>query len=275
MDEKLTVPAPGGLSYGSYLKVNPLLALQQPVAKPEQHDEMLFIVIHQVYELWFKLALHEAVAAVTHIKADKPQICNKVLRRIVAVMNVLVGQIDVIETMTPVEFNTFRSLLNPASGFQSAQFRILESTLGCKNRGFLKFYEDADPLKKGLEEALNAPTLWDETLAFLSRQGLRMPEEVLGRDVTRNHEANPGVTSQLLKVYQEPERHFAAYQMLESLMDLDEKVGLWRYRHVLMVERMIGNVMGTGGSSGVKYLSSTLSKRFFPELWQVRDLLTG
>lgn len=273
MKEELIIPKPGGLSYGSYLKVNPLLNLQEPVAKPEQHDEMLFIIIHQVYELWFKLMLHEAGMAIQQIREDKPLVCNKVLRRIVSITNTLVGQVDVIETMTPIEFNTYRSMLNPASGFQSAQFRIMEFTMGSKNANYMKFYQDDDPLKKDLVAAYENPSLWDEVLAFLDRKGLRIPVELLKRDWKQPYQANDAVTQEIVKVYKSPAEFFDVYQLLESLIDFDERIGIWRYRHVLMVERMIGSLQGTGGSSGVGYLSSTLSKRFFPELWMARNFL--
>lgn len=274
MQEKLTVPQPGGMSYGTYLQVPGLLSLQKPVAMPAQHDEMLFIVIHQVYELWFKQMLHEVEGAIVHLAEGKVLVCNKVIRRLVSIANILVNQVDVIETMTPIEFNTFRNLLNPASGFQSIQFRIMEFRMGCKNPAYLSFHGESDPLKETLTQAFREPGLWDLMLRYLADQGFQFPAAVMQRDYTETYQAVEGVSRELLKVYENPDQHFEIYQLMESLLDFDEKIGVWRYRHVQMVERMIGSRMGTGGSSGVKYLSATLSKRFFPELWQVRNFLT-
>jgi tryptophan 2,3-dioxygenase len=269
--EKLTEPTEQSVTYGSYLKVQELLGLQHPLTVPEQHDETLFIIIHQVYELWFKQILHEVKAAETALQADQPMLFIRIAKRIGTIQAVLTHQVDVLETMTPVDFNRFREKLNPASGFQSMQFRVLEFRLGAKEPAYMKFHKH-DPLAvKALEDALAQPTLYDHFLALLARRGFAIPPEVLKRDVKQAYQSNDGVREAILKIYRESERHYDLYSTLEALIDLDEGLLLWRYRHVAMVERMIGNRKGTGGSSGVKYLSHTLQKRFFPEIWEARN----
>lgn len=269
--ENLTEPTAQSITYGSYLKVRELLSLQQPLTKPEQHDETLFIVIHQVYELWFKQILHELDAAEAAIKNDQPMLFIRIAKRIGTIQSVLTHQVDVLETMTPVDFNRFREKLNPASGFQSMQFRVLEFRLGMKEAAYMKFHKNDAPATKALDAALAAPTIYDHFLAMLKRRGFAIPGEVLNRDVSQPYQSNDGVREAILKIYRESERHYDLYSTLEALIDLDEGILLWRYRHVAMVERMIGNRKGTGGSSGVKYLSHTLAKRFFPEIWEARN----
>ncbi len=269
--ENLIQPTAQSVTYGSYLKVKELLGLQQPLTKPEQHDETLFIVIHQVYELWFKQILHELDAAEAAVRNDQPMLCIRIAKRIGTIQSVLTHQVDVLETMTPVDFNRFREKLNPASGFQSMQFRVLEFRLGAKEAAYMKFHKSDAPATKSLEAAIAAPTIYDHFLALLKRRGFAIPAEVLQRDVTQPYLSNDGVREAILKIYRESERHYDLYSTLESLIDLDEGILLWRYRHVAMVERMIGSRKGTGGSSGVKYLSHTLAKRFFPEIWEARN----
>jgi tryptophan 2,3-dioxygenase len=271
--EKLIVPKSGAITYGSYLKVPELLNLQHPLSRPAQHDETLFIVIHQVYELWFKQILHEIGRAERAVEQDQLMVMIRTLKRVATIQSVLTHQVDVLETMTPTEFNSFRDNLNPASGFQSAQFRELEFRLGAKDAAMINFHRSDAAATKSLEAALAAPTIFDRFLKLMHRRGLNIPQKVLDRATNASHEADPDVTATIVKVYRESERYYDLYSALEALIDLDEGLLLWRYRHVAMVERMIGRRRGTGGSSGVKYLSSTLSKRFFPDIWDARNSL--
>lgn len=272
-DEKLIEPKAGAVTYGSYLKVQELLSLQLPLTQPSQHDETLFIVIHQVYELWFKQILHEVARAQRAVDQDQLMVMIRTIKRITTIQSVLTHSVDVLETMTPTEFNTFRDKLNPASGFQSFQFRELEFRLGAKDAAMLNFHRHDPAAIKSLHAALNAPTIFDRFLQLMHRRGLSIPPAALNRKVDETHPSDPDVTATIAMVYRESERYYDVYSALEALIDLDEGLLLWRYRHVAMVERMIGRRRGTGGSSGVKYLSSTLSKRFFPEIWDARNSL--
>jgi tryptophan 2,3-dioxygenase len=251
------------LTYGSYLRVPELLALQRPLGDPPHHDELLFIVIHQVYELWFKQMLHELDAAVRFFDADDLLKVAKAFRRIHAIQRVLEQQIDVLETMTPQDFNAFRDALNPASGFQSAQFREIEFRCGLRgHEKYLKHLEITPDERAQLERRLHEPTLYDALKAYLARQGFAVAtsEELVAAFRT---------------VYENDEAHYVLYLVLEDLIEFDERVLLWRGRHVRMVERMIGMKPGTGGSLGAAYLQTTLDRRFFPELWEVRTVLGG
>jgi tryptophan 2,3-dioxygenase len=249
------------LSYGSYLRVSELLSLQQPHSEPAHHDELLFILIHQVYELWFKQTLHELDAAVRFLDADDLLKTAKAFRRIHAIQRILETQVDVLETMTPQEFNAFRSGLNPASGFQSAQFREIEFRCGLRgNEKALAHLDVTAEERARLDRRLREPTLYDALKSYLARHGF---------DVG-SHDA---LVASFKRVYENEGAHYALYLLLEDLIEFDERVRLWRGRHVLMVERMIGMKPGTGGSLGVSYLQSTLTRRFFPELWEVRTVL--
>ncbi|GAC1573509.1 MAG: tryptophan 2,3-dioxygenase family protein [Candidatus Elarobacter sp.] len=251
------------LSYGSYLKVPELLALQQRVSDPPHHDELLFIVIHQVYELWFKQTLHELDAAVRFLDGDDLLKVAKAFRRIHAIQRILEMQVDVLETMTPQDFNAFREGLNPASGFQSAQFREIEFRCGLRgNEGYLRHLDLTAAERATLERRLREPTLYDALKAYLARNGFEVSE----------HDA---VVATFKTIYEHEEAHYALYLLLEDLIEFDERVLLWRGRHVRMVERMIGMKPGTGGSLGAAYLKTTLDRRFFPELWEVRTVLGG
>jgi len=273
--ESLIVPTADAVTYGSYLKVHDLLALQTPLSKPAEHDETLFILIHQVYELWFKQILHEVGKAETEVASDQVMAFLRTARRIVTIQSVLTHQVDVLETMTPVDFNRFRERLNPASGFQSHQFRELEYRLGAKDRAYLRFHKSEPRSHAVLEAALGAPTIYDHFLRLVARRGFKIPAAVLERDVTQAYESNDGVREAILGIYRDAQKHYDLYAAAEALLDIDEGLLLWRYRHVAMVERMIGTRKGTGGSSGVKYLSQTLGKRFFPEIWEARNWLGG
>ena len=267
------VPGASSLTYGSYLKVAPLLGLQEPLTKPERHDEMLFIVIHQVYELWFKQILHEVKAATALLDKDQVMAFTRALKRVTTIQSVLTHQVDVLETMTPVDFNSFRDKLNPASGFQSWQFRELEFRLGAKNPAYFKFHRNDPVATRVLMEAAEAPSVYDRFLALLARRGFAIDHAVLSRDVKAPYTSSESVCQAVLKIYRESDKYYDLYSTLEALIDLDEGLLLWRQRHVAMVERMIGSRKGTGGSSGVKYLTETLAKRFFPEIWEARNWL--
>ena len=269
----LVVPEARSVTYASYLKVNDLLALQQPLSEPAQHDETLFIIIHQVYELWFKQILHEVGKAAHAVDHDQLMLFLRTLKRIATIQAVLTHQVDVLETMTPSDFNRFRDKLNPASGFQSYQFRELEFRLGAKDPAYLRFHRHDARATAALEGVLAAPSLYDRFIRLLSRQGFALPAALLERDVRQPHASDPDVLAAIVKIYRESDRYYDLYSVVEALMDLDEGLLLWRQRHVAMVERMIGSRRGTGGSSGAKYLTATLSKRFFPEIWDARNWL--
>jgi tryptophan 2,3-dioxygenase len=245
------------LTYGSYLKVPELLSLQEGRSAPEHHDEPLFIIIHQVYELWFKLILHELDSAVASLDADRVGEATRLLRRVVEVQRVLVAQVKVLETMRPQDFLGFRYLLNPASGFQSIQFREVEFALGLKDPGILDQLRSEAEEKARLTRRLAAPSLADAFDSLLRRRGHASDREDWRLDA-------------LVAVYEQPEPHAELLALAEVLVDIDESLSIWRAHHVQMVERMIGARRGTGGSEGVAYLRSTLPKRAFPDLWRVR-----
>ncbi len=250
------------LSYTSYLKLDRLLELQEPVSDPPHHDELLFIVVHQVYELWFKQLLHEMQAAIRHLHTGELLKVNKHFRRIHAIQRLLEEQIDVLETMTPQEFNAFRDRLNPASGFQSIQFREIEFLAGAQRTADLQFLQSTPPETERLEQRAIEPTLYDALKGVLT---------------TRGFAAAPSdrLLASLKAIYDDSERWYDLFLLLEDFIEFDERFLLWRSRHIRMVERMIGMKPGTGGSLGVSYLEQTLSRKFFPELWDVRTLLGG
>lgn len=256
-------------TYGSYLKVPELLSLQQCVSVDAdtggpEHDETLFIVIHQVYELWFKQILHELDYIIAMLNADKPHGARNHLKRVLKIMKTLVGQIDVLETMTPAEFASFRSFLANASGFQSAQFRELEFLLGIKDRIQVDWFKDQEATR--LTERFDEPTLWDAFVHQLHRDGYDVPAEVLDRDVREPIEPSAAMQSMIVDNY--GNERFSS--LCETLTDLDEGLQEWRYRHVMMVRRTIGTKQGTGGSDGASYLATTLFKPAFPDLWAIR-----
>ena len=248
------------LSYGTYLKVDELLNLQRPLSRPEHHDETLFIIIHQVYELWFKQLLHEIEATIAALERDDLLRVAKYFRRIHTIQRLLEQQIDVLETMTPQEFNQFRDNLNPASGFQSIQFRELEFTCGVRRVETLQHIQTTSNDRARLERRLHEPSLYDRVKDVLKRRGFAVAtsEELI---------------ESFRQIYTAEDRYYDLYLLLEELIEFDERFLLWRSRHVRMVERMIGFKKGTGGSSGAEYLAKTLAYKFFPELWEVRTHL--
>ena len=258
------------VTYSSYLKLDELLALQQPLSEGPEHDETLFIVIHQIYELWFKELLHE----VDYLKAllarqDTPRALHT-LKRVLTILKVVVAQIDVLETMTPLEFLTFRARLESGSGFQSFQFRELEFVLGMKNPDALTRYPAGSETRRRLERRLADATLWDSFLRFLAAKGHPVPADLLARDMTRSVEPAPALKPILIDIYR---RDPVLTSLCERLVDLDEGIQEWRYRHVKMVQRTIGTKHGTGGSEGASYLMTTLNKPIFPDLWAIRSEL--
>jgi len=258
------------LTYSSYLRIDELLDLQRPVSDGPEHDELLFIVIHQVYELWFKELLHE----IDYLRGllerrDAPR-AQHTLKRVLTILKVSVAQIDILETMTPLEFLTFRERLESGSGFQSFQFRELEFVLGMKHAAALDRYPEGSDHRRRLERRLAGPTLWDSFLRYLHGAGFAVPREALERDVTAPVTELPALQRVLIDVYR---RDPTAASLCERLVDLDEGVQEWRYRHVKMVERTIGTKRGTGGSEGAAYLHTTLNRPCFPDLWAIRGNL--
>jgi tryptophan 2,3-dioxygenase len=248
------------LSYGSYLKVDELLELQRPLSRPPHHDEMLFIIIHQVYELWFKQLLHELDATMLALDRDDLLRVAKQFHRVHTIQRLIEQQVDILETMTPQEFNQFRDKLNPASGFQSVQFRELEFACGLRRTDVLKWIELDEAQRARLERRANAPSLYDRVKELLRRRGFAV-------------DSSEQLVESYRQIYSNEAAHYDLYLLLEALIEFDERFLLWRGRHVRMVERMIGQRTGTGGSPGVAYLEGTLRYRFFPELWEVRTYL--
>jgi tryptophan 2,3-dioxygenase len=266
------------ITYISYLKVDELLELQQPESDGE-HDEMLFIIIHQTYELWFKQMLHEIAELQKTLEAGKSHRSLAILGRVRTIMKTCVGQLDILETMTPLQFNTFRGRLQSSSGFQSAQFREFEAVLGRRDQagagaekhtgmGMAEHLIEGSPARARVEAAMQRRSLWDSTLIYLESRGHKMPADVMNRDVSVGYTDHEGVQEVLLDVHRNDAE---AAMICEALVDLDEGLQEWRYRHVKMVERTIGHKMGSGGSSGVGYLSSTLFRPVFADLWAIRS----
>ena len=258
------------VTYGSYLAVDELLALQRPRSEGPEHDEMLFIVIHQVYELWFKQVLHEVDHVIELLDANEPHRALHTLKRILTILKVLVAQLDILETMTPLEFQSFRARLEAASGFQSDQFRQLEFVLGIKSASAIERFAGGSRARVALEQRYAKPTLWDAFLRYLARAGYSIPAPLLDRDVTSRVEPSPELQDTLIALYREDPKHA---EMCERLVDFDEGLQEWRYRHVKMVQRTIGTKIGTGGSAGAQYLATTLMKPVFPDLWEIRSRL--
>jgi tryptophan 2,3-dioxygenase len=254
------------LTYTSYLQVDELLQLQKPLSEGPEHDELLFIIIHQTYELWFKQLIHEFEAAGAALEKGESHYALALLGRIRTIMKVCVTQVDILETMTPLQFNAFRGYLSSSSGFQSAQFRKIEAILGRRDS---KMAGHLPPeYQSEIEVIASRNSIWDSFLVYVDGRGHRIPAEVLDRDKKIAYESNPEVQESLLVLHRsDPEGSLIA----ERLVDIDEGIQEWRYRHVKMVERTIGAKMGTGGSSGVQYLASTLFNPVFKDLWEIRS----
>ncbi len=258
------------LTYASYLKLDDLLKLQVGRSEPSEHDESLFIIIHQVYELWFKLMLHEIDKISRDFSANDLHGAIHTFKRIRTVMKTLVGQLDILETMTPMSFTAFRDRLDRASGFQSVQFRQMEFALGLKRADALKYYSAEMPGVEDLERRLLAPSMMDHFYDFLEQNGVDVPKELRAREATAPSIPNEVVQDGLLRLYTtQPDVSI----LLELMTDFDEGLQEWRYRHVKMVERTIGNKRGTGGTLGVEFLKKTLFQAVFPDLWAIRHRL--
>ncbi|MEA3002038.1 MAG: tryptophan 2,3-dioxygenase [Sphingomonadales bacterium] len=263
--------APPPMTYGGYLQLDRLLGAQRPLS--ENHDELLFVIIHQTKELWLKQILHELDLARALIRSDALMPVHKSLSRVSRIQAVMTLSWDVLATMTPADYTSFRHVLGSSSGFQSAQFRQFEYQLGLKDGGHLRFQEEDSEAYAALLAALHAPSLWDEANAALARAGVELPAEVLERDWSQPYEPSESVERAWAEVYRDTSRWWPFYQLAEKLVDLDDAVATWRHRHAVTVERIIGAKRGTGGTAGVAYLQSTLGKRAFPELWSLRTLL--
>jgi tryptophan 2,3-dioxygenase len=256
------------LTYGRYLRIDALLQLQTPQSDGPEHDELLFIIIHQVYELWFKELLHELDEVIRLLAVPERQRAMHTLKRILTVLKVLVAQLDILETMTPLEFASFRSRLQAASGFQSDQFRQLEFLLGAKAPDVVDRFPARSRAAAALAQRLQAPTLWDAMVHYLAGAGYAVPAECLDRDLTHPTAPSSGLQRVLVDVYRNDAANAA---LCERFVDLDEGMQEWRYRHAKMVERTIGGQPGTGGSSGAEYLHGTVRRYAFPDLWAIRQ----
>ena len=259
------------LRYETYLQLDKLLSAQQPISNAPEHDEILFIIQHQVAELWFKLILHEIDAAIACLQRDELARSIKILNRIKQVQHQLINQWSVLATLTPTEYGAFRSALGTASGFQSPQYRVLEFKLGKKDRSVLPRFGHHLEYYRQLKHALEHPSLYDEFLRYLYRVGHRVPEARVERDWTETYEHHPGVVEVLKVVYQHPDQYWAAYEVSERLVDIEINFQSWRFHHMKTVERIIGAKTGTAGTSGVKYLQTAVDIAFFPELIEVRS----
>ena len=259
------------MSYTDYLGIDALLAAQRPLS--DQHDEMLFIVIHQVQELWMKLMNRELDMARARLRADDPGPAFKAMARVSSIQRQLVSAWDVLATMTPADYLSFRGALGQSSGFQSWGYRLLEIKLGARDAFMLRPHAHREDISATLEAAFRAPSLYDEALALLARRGLPVPRAVLERDPATPHVADEGVVAAWEAVYRDSARRFDLYELAEELVDLDDAHRTWRFRHMSTVERIIGARAGTGGSAGVSYLVKAIERRFFPELWTVRGRL--
>ena len=248
---------PAGMSYADYLKLDLLLSAQQPLS--DLHDEMLFIVIHQTKELWMKQLLHELRLAIGLVEADRFAEAYKAMARISRIQAVMTLSWDVLSTLTPVDYMKFRDVLGTSSGFQSAQFRELEFRLGLKNPAFLDHYDEGTSERARLQRAIDEPSLREAATDALARCGFDLGDRSVD-----------ALAAAWLQVYRDADRWFELYELAEKLVDIDDALAMWRHKHVLTVERIIGNKRGTGGSAGASYLRSTLDKRIFPELWALR-----
>jgi tryptophan 2,3-dioxygenase len=260
-----------GLSYSKYLGIDALLATQTPLT--DEHDEMMFIIIHQASELWLKLCLHELNGAITHVQRDEVGPALKMLARFARIQEQLSQSWAVLATMTPSDYLRFRDKLGHSSGFQSWQYRCMEYRLGNKNPAMARVFAKEPDAQARVKAALDAPSLYDETLAMAARRGLPVPAKVLERDFAKAYEPCDGVENVWRIVYQDTTRWWELYEFAEKLVDVEQKFAQWRFNHMKTVERIIGFRRGTGGSSGVSYLVKALDLRVFPELWTVRTAL--
>jgi tryptophan 2,3-dioxygenase len=270
-DEDIHWDLGASLSYGEYLQLEKLLGAQKPLSV--EHDEMLFIVVHQASELWLRLFLHELAAVMECVRRDDLDPSFKLFDRISRVQDQLLSVWNVLSTMTPFDYSAFRNVLGRSSGFQSFQYRLLEFLLGNKNSEMIAVHARDPQALAALKRALQSPSLYDEALRLLSRRGYGVPAELLDRDLSQPYQANKTVAGAWLGVYHNADKDWDLYELAERLVDLDHKFQLWRFHHLKTVERIIGYKRGTGGTSGVHYLAKALELKFFPELWQVRTAM--
>ncbi|WP_338752142.1 tryptophan 2,3-dioxygenase [Bacillus sp. FJAT-52991] len=259
------------MTYGEYLGLDQLLSSQHQLSG--HHDEMLFIVIHQVSELWMKLIIHEMEAAIRLIQQDELQPAFKMLARVSKIQTQIIQAWDVLSTLTPAEYMEFREKLGQASGFQSYQYRQIEFLLGYKTAHILTIYQKDQQLHDILEKVYHAPSIYDAAIGALARAGFPINPDLIGRDYSVTYTVDPTVEAAWLLVYADVEKYWDLYQLAEKLIDIEDSLQQWRFRHMKTVERIIGFKMGTGGSSGVQYLKKVLDHRFFPELWDLRTKL--
>jgi tryptophan 2,3-dioxygenase len=256
--------------YTGYLQLDKLLDAQAPLSDPPHHDEMLFIIQHQVAELWIKLVIHEIGAAIGHLRSDELQQAVKNLARVRHVQNQLYNQWKVLDTLTPAEYSEFRHVFGKASGFQSAQYRILEFVLGNKDRATMAVFRHQPEWYARLNEALESPSLYEEFLRHLKRRGMAIPDRAIKRDFSKVRGEDKKVVEVLKEIYEDRANHWARYEMCETLMDIANNFHFWRFHHMKTVERIIGHKPGSGGSSGVSFLKKALDIEFFPDLMRVR-----
>ncbi|MGA9289651.1 MAG: tryptophan 2,3-dioxygenase [Anaerobacillus sp.] len=259
------------MTYGEYLSLDKILSGQNRLS--EHHDEMLFIIIHQVSELWMKLILHELRGAIDAIEKDELSAAFKMMARVSKTQTQIIQAWDVLSTLTPSEYMEFRDSLGQASGFQSYQYRMIEFALGYKTSHVLKIYEKDKELHDILEHAYQEPGIYDVAIKALARGGLQIDQDILDRDVKETYKKNDSVLQAWLTVYRDVEKYWDLYELAEKLVDIEDSLQQWRFRHMKTVERIIGFKRGTGGSSGVGYLKKVLDHRFFPELWDIRTEL--
>jgi tryptophan 2,3-dioxygenase len=275
LESTILVELSGKTTYGDYLRLDKVLSAQEPRSVPPHHDEMLFIIQHQTSELWMKLVVHELALALQLVRNDQLKPVFKILARVGRIQEMLFQQWGVLETLTPSEYLEFRGALGAASGFQSYQYRAIEFLLGNKDEKALGPYRHTPEIHAWLEGLLRAPSLYDEFLRYLARHGHAVPEAILTRDVSQPYEKHEGVVEVFKRIYEDAAHHWDEYEMAEKLVDVEERFQLWRFRHMLTVQRVIGWKRGTGGSSGVGFLRKALDLSFFPELWDVRTVLEG
>ena len=271
MEESIKTDFKDDMSYGDYLKLDQVLSAQHPLSN--EHDEMLFIIIHQSSELWLKQAGHELTAAIEMIKQAQFGPAFKVISRVKQIFLQLTQSWNILSTLTPVDYLKFRDSLGHSSGFQSYGYRKLEFLLGNKNADLLTVHESKPDVHKELSAISNAPSLYDEILRLMAKQGFKLNESVLERDFNQPYERNDTVMNAWLQVYRNADTHFELYELAEKLMDIEDAFQNWRFKHMYTVQRVIGNKMGTGGSSGVEFLKKALDISFFPELLEVRTRL--
>ena len=261
------------LSYNKYLRVQDLINLQDCLSTPAHHDELLFITVHQAYELWFKQILHELDAAIQFLEEDRIPAATRAVKRVVEIEKLLVNQIHILESMTPISFLAFRDQLNPASGFQSMQFREIEFSSGLKDKSILREFSSDEFAHGRLEARISRPTLADCFYRVLQRRGLTAPLTATDADTAQQKKSYDERTRAVLEVLTHFEGRYEEFQLTEALLEHDEYFSLWRSHHIKMVERMVGAKRGTGGSEGIGYLKTTLDKKFYPEVWEARTYL--